>query len=592
MWDSPARVPSGTLIELFHTTAKRYPDGPAVVDGDTTVNYTEVDIASSAVARMLQNRGITLEDRVGVYLERSSDLYVTLLGILKAGAAYVAVDTRYPDARRDFMLVHSSAKVVVTDLRRAADLQHLGIEVVTVVGAEGDPDPVEVAPATAASVLFTSGSSGEPKAVVLEHRNLVSFATNPGLPRLRPGERVGQISSVSFDAFHFEVWTVFADGACSVVLPPVPELLAADFQRQMRRHGIVAMLVPTMVVNQVVRADVDAFAPLRILQVGGDIILPSACRDLLAGEFRGEMFNLYGPTEISTACTAHRITAEDAESDTIPIGRPIDGVTVHVLDAGLSPVPAGQAGEIFVGGPGVARGYQDRPELTAERFLTLDHLGDPGRRFYRTGDLARRRADGVLEFAGRADRQVKIRGYRVEPEEVERGLRRHHDVHDAVVLPDGEGDERWLIAFVALDEGLTIPVLRSWTEAELPDFMVPSRFVTLPEIPANGHGKRDSVVLQHLLAEHRRRSAGYAAPSTDTERYLADLWGELLGIERVGRDEDFFGLGGHSMQAFRMYRRIGRDLGVDLEFPVVIDAPVLSKLAQAIDELRTPAGSA
>lgn len=592
MGESPGWVPHGTLIELFRTTAMLYPDGAAVVHGDLTLSYTELDIASNAVARMLQNRGVTLEDRVGVHLERSPDLYVALLGILKAGAAYVAVDTRYPAARRDFMLVNSGAKVIVTDPRHTVDLQHLGIEVVTIADAGGEPDPLEIAPATAASVLFTSGSSGEPKAVVLEHRNLVSFATNPSLPRLRPGERVGQISSVSFDAFHFEVWTAFADGACSVVLPPVPDLLAADFQRQMRRHDIAAMLVPTMVVNHVVREDGDAFASLRILQVGGDVILPSACRDLLAGEFRGELFNLYGPAEISTACTAHRITAEDAESDTIPIGQPIDGVTVHVLDADLNPVPAGEVGEVFVGGHGVARGYQNRPDLTAERFLTLDHLGDPGRRFYRTGDLVRRRADGILEFAGRADRQVKVRGYRVEPDEVERGLRRRHDVHDAVVLPDGEGDDRWLVAFVVLDEGLTLAVLRAWAEAELPDFMVPSRFVTLSEIPANEHGKRDYVLLQDLLAEHRRRSDTYAAPSTATEKYLADLWEELLGVERVGRDEDFFGLGGHSMQAFRMHRRIGRDLGVDLDFPVVLDAPVLSELARMVDEVSTPTGSA
>lgn len=407
------------MTELFDTTLKRYPDGLAVLDGETAMSYRDLDVASNSLAWRLQARGITLEDRVGVYLERSSDLYVALVGILKAGGAYVAVDTRYPAARRDYMLINSGAKVIVTDSPQAAQLQHLDIDVVTITGAEGDPDLVEIAPATAASVLYTSGSAGEPKALVLEHRNLVSFATNPSLPRLRAGERVGQISSVSFDAFHFEIWTAFADGACSVILPPVPELLAVGFQQQMRRHGIVAMLVPTMVVNHLVRADADAFAPLRILQVGGDVILPSVCRDLLSGEFRGEMFNLYGPTEITAACTAHQITAADAEREAIPIGRPISGVTVHVLDAGLSPVPPGEVGEIFVGGPGVARGYQDRPELTAERFLILDHLGDAGCRYYRTGDLARRRTNGVLEFAGRADRQVKIRGYRVEPDEVE-----------------------------------------------------------------------------------------------------------------------------------------------------------------------------
>ena len=581
-----------TLIDLFRSSATRYPSSPAVIDGDVTLSYAELDSASDATARMLQQLGVGPEDRVGLCLERSSHLYVAILGVLKAGAAYVAVDTRYPRARRDHMLVNSGAGVILTEASRTAELRHLGIELATITEVEGAPDAVEVTPSTAASVLFTSGSSGEPKAVVLEHRNLVSFATNPALPHLQPGERVGQISSVSFDAFHFEIWTAFADAATSVVLPPVPELLSADFQRQMRRHGIAAMLVPTMVVNQVVREDSNAFASLRILQVGGDVILPATCRDLFSGDFRGEMFNLYGPAEISTACTVHRITADDAESDTIPIGLPIAGVVVQVLDADLHPAPVGRVGEMFVGGPGVARGYQGRPDLTAERFLTLDHLGEPGTRFYRTGDLGRRRPDGLLEFVGRADRQVKIRGYRVEPGEVERALRRHHDVHDAVVLADGDGEDRRLTALVVLEEGLTLPTLRARTEGELPDFMVPSGFVTLSEIPADEHGKRDYAALHQLLADHRRRADGHASPETDTEKYLAELWEDLLGVERIGRDEDFFSLGGHSMQVFRMHRRIGRELGVELDFPTVLDTSVLSELAHVIEEQRRSAGPA
>ncbi|MFE3762101.1 amino acid adenylation domain-containing protein [Streptomyces sp. NPDC059104] len=583
-WPDPV---AETLTGLLAGSVARFAGRPAVSDDQQSLTYAELDRRSDVLAAALRARGVGAEDRVGLYIDRSVDVFVAVLGILKSGGAYVAVDARYPDARRDLMLTDSGAKLVLTRPEWQNRLSHLGL---ALHPYRSEPTanaiPVDAAVADgAASVLFTSGSSGLPKAIVLEHRNIVSFARNRRLPALRPDDRTGQISSLSFDAFHFEMWSTLAQGAEAVILPPVPELLAADFQRELKRRRITAMLVPTMVVNHVVREDRDAFAPLRILQTGGDVLLPSSCRDLLSGGFEGELYNLYGPAEITTACTAQRVTAREAELDSVPIGTPLEGVVTYVLTPELLPVEHGATGELFVGGPGVARGYLDAPALTDERFVA-NPVGDEPSRLYRTGDLVRELADGNLEFVGRADSQVKIRGYRVEPGEVERSLRQHAQVHEAVVLPCGEGDSRRLVAFVVLDGTPALKDVRAHAESALPDFMVPGHFVAVPRIPASENGKRDLEALQVLLDEHRLRQDGHVAPATETERRLAVLWEALLGVEKIGAQEDFFSLGGHSLLALRMQNRIKREFGVSLEYRDLLARPVLADLAAEIEDAR------
>ncbi|GAA2106932.1 hypothetical protein GCM10009759_45610 [Kitasatospora saccharophila] len=584
---------SETLTALFARSAAAHANRPAVSDDTHSLTYAELDRRSDALAEQLRDRGIRTEDRIALYLDRSVDVFVAILGILKAGGCYVAVDTRYPDSRRDRMIADSGARLVVTRPEWDDRIGHLGVPALPfrsgpfepgTATLQTEPQPSAVRPENAASVLFTSGSSGTPKAIVLEHRNIISFACNEDLPVLRPEEdRTGQISSLSFDAFHFEMWSTLAQGAEVHVLPPVPELLAAGFQREMRRRRITAMLVPTMVVNHVVREDRDAFSPLRILLTGGDVLLPATCRDLLAGQFEGELYNLYGPAEITTACTFQRVTAAETELDSVPIGRPLACVTVHVLSPTMEPVAQGEVGEMYVGGPGVARGYLGRPDLTDERFVTSPFPSGPSR-LYRTGDLARQDEDSRLEFIGRTDCQVKIRGYRVEPGEVERGLRRHPGVPEAVVLASGDGDNRHLVAFVVMASGLTIRELRQHAAAELPDFMVPAHFVAVSAIPEGEHGKRDQAALAEMLEQHRLRQKSFDAPTTDSERYLAELWERLFGIEHVSRNDDFFVLGGHSLLAFRMQSQIRRGRGIALEAGIVLRNSILADLARALDE--------
>lgn len=447
-----------------------------------------------------------------------------------------------------------------------------------------------VGPGNAASIVFTSGSSGTPKAILLEHRNLVSFACNPSLPRLTPEDRVAQVSSLSFDTFHFEMWCSIACGAEIVVLPSAPDFLADDLAENAGPRAVTVMLLPTFVLAHAVTESRAALLPLRILCTGGDVVPPAMCRDLREAGFEGQLFNFYGPSETTTACTVHEVHEVPHDVDSIPIGRPIKGVSAYVLGDGHRPVAAGSVGELYIAGEGVARGYLGRPELTADRFPP-DPFAADSRRMYRTGDLVRQRADGNLDFLGRIDDQVKIRGHRVEPDEVRRQLCRHPGVRDAAVIVEGEVLGRHLVALVVAEDQLAPKALRRFAEAELPNYMIPNEILTVAEIPADDHGKRDWDELRRILERHRGSRSGHVPPESATERQLAELWEELLGVERVGLEDDFFMLGGHSLLAYRLLRRLEREVGVTVELQTLVDTPVLRPLA-ALIEVERPSGVA
>jgi amino acid adenylation domain-containing protein len=593
--DRPAALPGspGTLVALFRTSARNHPDRPAVVGDQTSLTYAELDRSSDLVAAALRAQGVGPGHRVAYHLQRGIPVFVTLLGILKAGAAYVPVDTRYPDERRDLMLTASRPALIVTDPGGREQVGSLGTDVweYDLDGLPGqESGPADVHEEQAACVLFTSGSSGTPKGVVLDHRNIVHFATNPALPELTPQDRVGHVSSLSFDAFHFETWCAFAGGAAIVVLPTMPDLLTGDIGRELRRRRITAMLVPTMALNHVVKEDREAFSALRVLHTGGDVILPEACRQLLSGSFSGQLYNLYGPTEGTTACSAHHVAAVADGEDSVPIGRELAGTVLHVLDADLTAVPDGTVGELHIAGPGVARGYLDRPGLTAERFLP-----DPfaaGRRMYATGDLVSRDTDGALRYVGRADDQVKIRGYRVEPREVERILGRHEQLREVAVLAAGTGTDRHLVALVVPHDEISLKELRAHAEKAMPDYMVPSSLVKVAEVPANDHGKRDTKHLAEILQAHLRHREKHVAPRDETERYLAELWSELLAVEEIGVHDDFFALGGNSLLVFRMQRRLVRELVVDISAREILVTSELGALAGIVRLRREEAATA
>lgn len=582
-----------TLTDLFAQSVAAHPDAPAVSDDSgRRLTYAELDRASARLAQRLVGEGVRREDRVAIHRERDVDLVICILGALRAGGAYVAVDLRYPRARRELMIRAAAGRLTLTG---SGERGLLGEDVRTLVWEQDEdgayPDAPEaelpeISSRDAACVLFTSGSTGIPKGVVVEHHNLVGFAVNPALPELSPADRVAQIANVSFDTFHWELWSSFWASAEIVMMPSVPDLVKGDPGRELRRRRITALLSPTMAFNHIAAEDADVFSSLRVLQTGGDVVRPAACRDVLASRFKGQLVNLYGPTEGTTAATAHLITAVAPDATSVPIGRGLAGVELRVLNAWMQRVPQGTAGELHIGGAGVTRGYLHDPARTAERFLP-DPFGPPGSVMYATGDLVSEGPDGVLDYLGRNDDQVKIRGYRVEPREVERSLITCTGVLDAAVLPQGDGHDKRLVAFLVLQGGLTIPEVRTYAQATLPDYQVPAEFIEVPEIQATPHGKRDTAALLVHLADRDRRRTDYVAPRTDNELYLASVWEELLGIERISVHDDFFELGGNSMLSFRMSRRINRDRGTRVGLEDVLGNTVLTDMALAVDASQT-----
>lgn len=573
-----------TLIDLFTLSADAHADRTAVSDesGDK-LTYRELDELSTRVALELRARGVGREDRVGIHLRRRVDLFVAVLAVLKAGGVYVVVDDRYPEARRRLMLETAGVRLTLTESTWWEQSPNPVVWDEIRSASPRDGELAAPVPSDAACVLFTSGSTGVPKGVVLEHGSVAAFAVNPSLPKLEPDDKVAQVANVSFDAVHFELWGALAAGAELAVMPSLADLVRTDLRRELRRRRITAMLAPTMAVNHITGEDADAFSGLRVLHTGGDVVRPAACRAILGAGFDGVMCNLYGPTEATTAVTCFDVSGLAPDAANVPIGSAIDGTWVLLLDDELRPVPVGAPGNLYIGGIGVARGYLRDPARTAERFLP-DPSGPPGSTMYATGDRARDLGDGVLEYLGRSDEQVKVRGYRVEPPEVEKSLLAHEQVRDVAVVVVGSGQDCRLVAFVVAEgEGLAPQALREYAESTMPDYQVPSELLFVENIPANSHGKRDRDRLLALLGERDRSREEYVAPRTDSERYLTELWEMLLGIERISVTDDFLRLGGHSMLAFRVRRRIERDYAVKLPVQDLLENTVLADLAVLMD---------
>jgi amino acid adenylation domain-containing protein len=584
-----------TLPDLFDRIARTHPDQPAVADDETRLSYAELAERAGAVAGELTRLGVGPEDRVGIHLRRGVGAVVTVIGVLQAGAAYVPIDVSYPKLRRDEMIAAGRLRIVLAENGWSRRLAHLPVDVAELdwralegLGSAGPAGP-PIGPAHAACVLFTSGSTGQPKGVVLEHRQMVAFATDPAIPVVGPGDRMAQSSNLSFDTFTFELFRSVAGGAQVVVMPPIADLIGADLMRQLRRNRITAMLAPAIALNHLARHDREAFASLRVLCSGGDVLLADTCRELRAGGFAGELLNLYGPTETTVACSGHRIDEVPAELTRVPIGHALAMARLYILDGRLTEVPPGEVGELFIGGAGVGRGYLEQPGHTAQRFVA-DPFARDGSRMYATGDRVRSDVDGALEYLGRVDSQVKVAGHRVEPAEVERALYQHPQVGEVAVTGIGDAGDVRLVAFVIPSSDALSPAgLRAFLTERLPAPYVPAEFIVLDAMPLDAHGKRDWAQLRAVATDRSQRRRPYEPPRTDTERYLVQLLGELLRVETVSVSDDFFGLGGHSLLAARGRMRIQRDLQTNLPPQALFENSVVKDLADVIDRTRLAA---
>ncbi|WP_280277314.1 non-ribosomal peptide synthase/polyketide synthase [Nocardia wallacei] len=586
-WNETAlEVPDTTLIGLVRQQVSRTPDAIAVRCGATALSYRELDTRAARLARDLIARGVRPDDVVAVALPRSADLVVALLAVLRAGAAYLPIDPAYPAERLAFILADAGPVLVVTDAATAPALpdtaapRHL---VPADAAAEDAPEPdAAIRPQNLAYVIYTSGSTGTPKGVGITHRNVVNLVAQAW--SAGPGERVLAHSSVAFDASTYEFWPALCGGA-TVVMATERRSDPAEITRLAETCAVTKLFATppllTALVEHAQSLPGNAFRSLAQVSTGADTLgagLVQALRDMCPGV---RIDNLYGPTEATVDVTSSVVP--DSVEVTVPIGAPLANTRVFVLDSWLLPVPVGVAGELYVAGAQVGRGYLGRAGLTASRFVA-DPFGAGGR-LYRTGDVVRWNASGQLEFVGRADDQVKIRGFRVEPGEVEAALAQHPSVSQAVVLAReiDSGDKR-LIAYVVAERAETPELdgarVREYLAGQLPDFMVPAVVMTVESIPLTLNGKvdRDALPLPEITS-----TVAYRAPGTEHERVLAELFAEILGLDRVGADDSFFALGGHSLLATRLVSRIRATLGIEVPIRTIFDAPTVARLARRLD---------
>ena len=596
---------AGRLDGLFEAQVHRSSDADAVIDANERISYSELDRRANQLAHRLRDLCVTREVLVGVCLERSVELIVTLLAVLKAGGAYVPLDPDYPAARLALMVEDSQSPLIVTRRSLAAHLpaeatllcldeEHQAVAGEPTTKPEGDGAPGDLA-----YVIYTSGSTGRPNGVQIEHAAAANHMLwmREHLP-LEPSDRVLQRTPLSFDASVWEVFAPLTTGACIVMAPPDALRATAKLADVIAEHGVtILQLVPSYARVFLDDVDIESCASLRRVLCGGEALPVSLYLDL-RDRLGVDVVNLYGPTEACIDATWWPVLEEAERGATerllgargaVPIGRPISNCRAYVLDERLEPVPAGSVGELYLGGVGLARGYLGRDELTAERFVSASPGGRPEERLYRTGDLARHLPDGALEFLGRRDHQVKIRGYRIELGEIEAALRRRDDVADAVVVvrEDRPGDERLVGYVIPMDAGTDIAErLRSNLRQDFPEYMVPAHIVVLPALPLMPNGKVDRQALPAPgLEPSHTAGVRHVAPRTATEEEVAAVWGEVLGIESPGVEDDFFESGGHSLIAARIVTRLRSSFQVALAMRHLFEQPTIAGLASIIDLL-------
>ncbi|HVG07325.1 MAG TPA: amino acid adenylation domain-containing protein [Thermoanaerobaculia bacterium] len=584
---------NATLVELFAAQVERAPEAPAVVFGNDSLTYAELDRRANRLARHLIGLGVGPGSLVGLCLERSADLIVSFLGILKAGAAYLPLDPSSPAERLRWMLwmLEDTGVRVAIDGGALAGSEPPGLELVRLAEIplkSAAPLPLVGSASDLAYVMYTSGTTGLPKGVAIPHRGIVRLVVGTDYFGVRPGDRVLQASTPAFDASTMEIWGALLNGACLVVLPREVCLSPFGLKAALRREGITIVVLTSALVHQVAREAPDAFDGVRDVIFGGETADPHLLRRVLAHGGPGRLINVYGPTESTVIVTWHQVREVPPGAASVPIGRPISNTDVWVLDPEMRPLPPGEPGEILLGGDGLARGYWARPEVTAEMFVPDPFAGPEtaGSRLYRTGDLGVWREDGALDFLGRVDRQIKIRGFRVEPGEIEAALAAHPAVRQAHVAvrphPAGIAGESRLVAYVVIADAVTREELHTFLVDRLPAPLVPSAVVLLETFPLNLNGKVDHA----LLPNPDRESSGlreHVEPRTELEARLAAIWSELLGVEKPGVLDDFFALGGHSITAGQLVSRLRSDLGVELPLRDVYDHPTLARLAVRLE---------
>ncbi|GAC1592125.1 MAG: hypothetical protein NVS3B28_20610 [Candidatus Velthaea sp.] len=569
---------ASVLHVRFAEQATRTPNACAVIDGDSSFTYRELDARANCVANRLLALGVTRDVLVGVYGERSSSMIVAMLGVLKAGGAYVPLDPANPMDRIHSIIDDSDMRAVLCTSVHAKPIDGCAVpvlslsEILETIDEDGGPTLVGHSDADAlANVIYTSGSTGKPKGVMVTHRGIDRLFPGSALLEIRPDDTVAHLCSVSFDVATFEIWGALTCGARLVVIRPDELLSPLVFVEKLRRLGITVVAMPTALFHEYAEHYPATFSSLRSLIVAGEAMRPNAARAVLAAGAPGQLINAYGPTETTVFATAFHVRDIPEGQASVPIGTPIASTSVYILDRTGEVVAPGVAGEIYIGGVGVARGYLKQPELTLQRFVD-DPFGATGTAMYRTGDLARYEGDGSIDFIGRMDRQIKLRGYRIELDEIEAVVQRHPAVREAVVLLQDE----LLVAYVVPRDSVggdeLLGELDSLARRWLPAYMIPA-CIFVPSLPLTSNGKIDRAALARIAVPAREsnlRPSANCDAGTKTQTALIALLEDVLQTRDIAPTDDFFRLGGHSLLAVRVagefQRRYGRTFPVSALF--------------------------
>jgi len=571
---------------MVSAAASKRPDALAIVSAQGRLSYRELDARANKLAQHFRAMGIGSEDVVALWMTRSPWLMVAALAALKAGAAYLPMDPANPRHRLLFMVSDCGAKIVVTESALAECSGHVCCPVLSLDRAwreietrEAQAPQVELRPNALAYVIYTSGSTGVPKGVEITHANLANLILwHNRVFQVTNADHASHLAGLGFDASVWETWLYLASGA-SLHLADSETLTSPERLRcWLVENGITIGFVPTPLAERIIDTPWPEATKLRVLLTGGDTL---HTRPIAGLPFT--LVNNYGPTECTVVATWTAVPSRPGHAGLPPIGAPIDNAQVYIVDENLQPVPDGVAGEMFVGGANVGRGYRNHPELTAERFVANPFV--PGTKLYRTGDLGRRFPDGQIAFLGRVDNQIKIRGYRIEPGEIAAAMNAHPSVSASAVMARADGaDEKHLVGYVVGNGDLTRGELQGFLLDRLPDYMVPSVFVVLDSLPLTANGKVDYSALPLPTSENMLRDEP-AAASSATEASLAQIVSGLLHVPEVAPDDDFFLLGGHSLLGTQLIVRIHEAFGVEVPLRTLFERPTVRGLAAVIEEL-------
>jgi amino acid adenylation domain-containing protein len=617
--DTKAEFPSGKCVhDLFEEQVARMPQAAAVIYEEERLSYGELNERANRLAWRLRELGVGPETIVGLMVERSIEMVVALLGVLKAGAAYVPLDPGSTRERLKYMVEDSGARLVLSSvslssiISAAKDVEVLSMEAQEWLLYRKEEPQVSVEPSQLAYVIYTSGSTGRPKGVGVEHRQLVNYVQAIGRKlQIEPGARLGLVSTYAADLGYTMIFPALCHGGCLDVVDATRVLDASKLEEHFSRHPIDYLKIVPSHLRALLNSNVGSgFLPRRWLILGGEASSWDLIQQVKGRGAGCRVLNHYGPTETTVGVLTYDTTSSNSTQDggglqaggMVPIGRPLSNGKVYVLDSELNPVGVGVSGEIYIAGAGVARGYLKREDMTAEKFLANPYSAEPGGRMYRTGDLGRYLENGNVEFLGRRDHQVKIRGFRIELGEIEARLAEHPAVREAVVLAreDAAGEKR-LVAYVVPEReseesnngsgrvGLQMSELREHLLGKLPEYMVPTAYVQLKRIPLTPNGKIDRKSLPEPDKDIREQE--YVGPRNATEETLCRLWQEVLRRERVGIHDNFFNIGGHSLLAVQVISRIKQAFTTEMPFSVLFAAPTVARMAEHIAAVNEPGRS-